>query len=157
MEDHFPQFLIVRKMAITNKTLSYYQHVYSKFDQKKFLADFNSINFSYLNDNQSDVNITFNRVFASFDEIVKKHAPLKKFTKNELELRNKPWINNRIRKIMCFRDKLLKELRKKADTSTKHIYKQSRNRVVTELKESKTAFCRFSYKNVVQTDTCIRR
>ena len=112
MADHFPQFLIIRKMAITNKTLSFYQHVYSKFDQEKFLADLNNINFSYLNDNQNDVNIKFNRVLASYDEIVKKHAPLK-LTKNELKLRNKPWMNNRIRKIMCFRDKLLKKLKKK--------------------------------------------
>ena len=87
--DHFPQFLIVRKTAITNKTLLYYQHDYSKFDQEKFLADFNSLNFYHLHDNQSYVNIKFNKFLASLDEIVKKHAPLKMITKNKLKLQNK--------------------------------------------------------------------
>ena len=80
--DHFPQFLIVRKAAFTNKTLSYYQHEYSKFDQEKFLADFNNLDFEYLNERQNDVNAKFNRFLASLDEIVKEHAPLKKLTRN---------------------------------------------------------------------------
>ena len=58
--DHFPQFLIVRKAVVLNKIQSYYQHDYSKFDEAEFLADFNNLNFEYLNDNQSDVNAKFN-------------------------------------------------------------------------------------------------
>ena len=80
--DHFPQFLIVRIAAFTNKTMSYYQHDYSKFDQEKFLADFNNLDFEYLNEHQNDVNAKFNRFLASLDEIVKEHAPLKKLTRN---------------------------------------------------------------------------
>ena len=124
--DHFPQFLIVRKVGITNKTMSYYQHDYSKFDQEKFLADFNNLNFEYLNDNQSDVNGKFNRFLANLDEIVRKHAPLKKLTKKDMKLRNKPWINSRIQKLMRLRDKYLKQFRKKSDTATVLLYKQFR-------------------------------
>ena len=43
---------------------------------------------------------------------------------------------------MCLRDKLLKKLQRKQkqpDTETKLAFKQFRNRVVAELKESKTA------------------
>ena len=82
--DHLPQFLIVRKTISSNKTMAYYQHDYSKFYQESFLADFKNLNFEYLNDNLSDVNSKFNRFLASLDDIVKKHAPLKKLTKNEL-------------------------------------------------------------------------
>ena len=138
--DHFPLFLIVRKAVVVNKTQSYYQHDYSKFDEGKFLADFNNLNFEYLNDNQSDVNAKFNRFLANVNEIVKKHAPLKKLTKNDLKLRNKPWINNRIQNMMRLRDRLLKKIRKKPDATTKHLHKQFRNRVVIELKESKTKY-----------------
>ena len=88
--DHFYQFLIVKKVEFGNKTMSHYQHDYSKFDQDKFLADFNNIDFKYLDDNQSDVNVKFNRFLASLDAIVKKHAPLKKLIRNELNLQNKP-------------------------------------------------------------------
>ena len=72
--DHFPQFLIVRKVMIANKILSYYQHDYSKFSQEKFLADFNNLNFEYLNDNQNDVNSKFNRFLPNLDAIVEIHA-----------------------------------------------------------------------------------
>ena len=138
--DHFPQFLIVRKTMSANKTMAYYQHDYSKFDQESFLADFKNLNFEYLNDNLSDVNSKFNRFLASLDDIVKKHAPLKKLTKNELKLRNKPWINSRIRTMMQLRDKLLKSLQKKPNASTKLLYKQFRNRVASELKEHKRTY-----------------
>ena len=73
VEDNFPQFLIVRKAVVVNKTQSYYQHDYSKFDEAKFLADFNNLNFEHLNDNQSDVNAKFNRFRAIVNEILKKH------------------------------------------------------------------------------------
>ena len=97
--DHFPQFLIVRKAVFGNKTQSFYQHDYSKFDQDKFIADF-----VYPDDNQSNASAKFSRFLGNVDEIVKKHAPLKKLTKNDLKLRNKPWINSRIQKMMHLRD-----------------------------------------------------
>ncbi len=35
---HFLSFLIVKKVMLPNKSMSYYQHGYSKLDQEKFLA-----------------------------------------------------------------------------------------------------------------------
>ena len=56
-------------------------------------------------------------------------------------MRNKPWINSRIRKMMQLRDKLLKSLQKKPNASTKLLYKQFRNRVASELiKEHKRTY-----------------
>ena len=135
--DHFPQFLIVKKAGISNRTLSFYQHDYSKFNQESFLEDFNNLNFEYLNENINDVNTKFNKFLDNLNDIVKKHAPLKKLTKKELKFRNKPWINSRIQKMMRLRDKALKKLRKKPDEATKLLYKQFRNRIAIELKESK--------------------
>ena len=120
--------------------MSHYQHDYSKFDQEKFLADFTNLNFEYLNDNQSDVNGKFNRFLGDLDKIIRKHAPLKKLTKRNLKLRNKPWINSKIQKLMRLRDKYLKQVRKESDPATIILYKQFRNRVANELKESKTNY-----------------
>ena len=111
--DHFPQFLIVKEGGIANRSLSFYQHDYSKCDQESFLEDFNNLNFEYLNETINDVNAKFNRYLDNLNDIVKKHAPLKKFTKKELKLRNKPWINSRIQKMMRLPDKALKNLRTK--------------------------------------------
>ena len=125
---------------MSNETMSHYQHDYSKFDQEGFLADFNNLDFEYLDDNQSDVDVKFNRFLASLDAIVQKHAPLKKFTCNELNPQNKPWINKRIREMMQFKDKLLKNVKKKPDTATKLLYKKVKNRVANELRESKKKY-----------------
>ena len=62
--------LVVRKVGITNKTMSYFQHDYSKFDQEKFLADFTNLNFDNLNDNQSDVKGKCNRFLGDLDKII---------------------------------------------------------------------------------------
>ena len=59
------------------------------------------------------VNLKFKIFLHNLYDIVKKHAPLKKLTKKELKLRNKPWINSRIQKMMQLREKALKKLRKK--------------------------------------------
>ena len=120
--------------------MSYCQHNYSKFDQGKFLADFNNLNFEYLNNNQSDVNGKFNRFLDDLNKIIRKHAPLKKLSKRDLRLRNKPWINSRIQKMMLLRDKYLKQFRKKSDPATIILYKKFRNRVANEVKESKTNY-----------------
>ena len=138
--DHFPQFLTVKRAGVPNKTLSYFKHDYSKFDEEGFLADFSNLNFEYLNANPTDVNAKFNRFLANLNEIVSKHAPLKKLTKRDLKLRNKPWINSRIQKMMRLRDSLLKKLRKKPDATKSLLYKKFRNRVPIELKKSKASY-----------------
>ncbi len=145
--DHFPQFLTVKKVVSSNKTMSYYHHDYSKFDQERFLEDFNNLNFDYLNDNQSDINSKFNRFLAILEGIVEKHAPLKKLTKKDIKLQNKPWINSKIRKMIQLRDKLLKKLRKKPDPVVNLAYKKFRNRIASELKESKKSYYQ-NYFNV---------
>ena len=63
---------------------------------------------------------------------------MKKLTKNYIKLQARPWIANRIQKMPSVRDKLLKGLRKRSDAATKQLYKQFINRVVVELKQSKT-------------------
>ena len=138
--DHFPQFLMVKRAGVANKTLSYFKHDYSKFDEERFLADFSNLNFEYLNANPTDANAKFSRFIANLNEIVNKHAPLKKLTKRDLKLRNKPWINSRIQKMMRLRDSLLKKLRKKPDATKSILYKRFRNRVPIELKKSKASY-----------------
>ena len=62
--------------------------------------------------------------------------------------RDKPWINNKIKKMMHIRDKVLNKLKKNSDDATKALYKKFRNRVAVLLKESKTNyFHNFFYTN----------
>ena len=132
--------MVIKKAGIRIKSVSCYQHDYFKFNQDNFLSDFNNIIFSHLNENNLNVNDKFDRFFANLNDLVRKYAPLKKLTKNDIKLRNKPWINSRIQKMVHQRDKLLKKLRRKSDVATKNLYKKFRNCVVIELNRSKANY-----------------
>ena len=93
-----------------------------------------------MNEGALDVNAKFNRFLSSLDDLVKAHAPLKKLTKRDIKLRNKPWINGKIQKMMRIRDRLLKKLRKNNDQSLVDLYKNFRNRVSVSLRESKASY-----------------
>ena len=95
---HFPQFLIVKHGGITYKNLSYYQHDYSKLNAERLQNDFANINLNYLNDDSLTINAKFNLFLSSLDKLVNKHAPLKKLSKNDIRLRNKPWVSTKIQK-----------------------------------------------------------
>ena len=105
--DYFPQFLIVKHADMTYKKLSYFQHDFSRLNEGNLHTDFTNFDLSYLNDCALDVIAKFNRLLASLDELVKTRAPLKKLTKRAIKLRNKPWINGKIQKMMHIRDQLL--------------------------------------------------
>ena len=79
-------------------------------EEENLHTNFTNFDLSYLNDSALDVNAKFNRLLASLDELVKTHAPLKKLTKRDNKLRNKPWMNGKIQKMMRIRDQLLKKL-----------------------------------------------
>ena len=92
--------------------------------------------------------IRVNRFLENLNDLVKKHTPLKKLTKKDIKLRNKPWINNRIQKMMHLRDRLSKRLQRKFDFATQNLYKKFRNRVVVKLTHSKTNY----FNNFFQTN-----
>ena len=60
--------------------------------------------------------------------------------RKEMKLKDKPWINNRIQKMMRIRDKILQKLKKQQTPENLKLYKKFRNRVSNELKESKARY-----------------
>ena len=147
--DHFPQFLIVKNAGIAYKSLSYSYHDFSKLNVEKFQSDFANLDLTYLNDGQLVINSKFNRFLSNLDKLVKTHAPLKKLTKKEVKLRNKPWINSKIQKMMRIKDKLLKKLKRNNDQPTRDLFKKFRNRIAIALKDSKANY----YYNYFQTNS----
>ena len=105
---HFAQFLIMRKTNVQYKNCSYLQRDYSKFDKDKSIADFLKLS----RDNLSCTNLDVNEKFAVFYQnvlaCVDKHVPLKKFDRKSLSFRSKPWISNRIKRMISKRDKYLR-------------------------------------------------
>ncbi len=57
-----------------------------------------------------------------------------------MKLKDKPWINSRILKMIKIRDKILHKLKEQRTPEHLLLYKQFRNRVPNELKESKARY-----------------
>ncbi len=91
--DHFPQFLILRNTQINHNKCESFKYDYSKFKDDKFLDDFHQIDFTYLGNNEPDVNKKFDRFLKDLTNLTNKHAPIKKRSRRETKLKDKPLIN----------------------------------------------------------------
>ena len=67
------------------------------------------------------MNDKLNRFLVNLNNLVTKHAPLKKLTKKNIKFRDKLWINNKIKKMMRIKDKILNKLKKMSDDATKTL------------------------------------
>ena len=59
--DHFPQFLILKNTHVSHNKFESFKYDYSKFKEEEFVDDFNQIDFTYLEDNDLDMNNKFDR------------------------------------------------------------------------------------------------
>ena len=57
-----------------------------------------------------------------------------------MKLKEKPWVNDRILKMIRIRDRILHKLKKQQTPDNLKLYKKFRNRVSNELKESKARY-----------------
>ena len=60
--------------------------------------------------------------------------------KKDLKLHEKPWITFKIRKLIKYRDRLLRKLNKNYSQNGEYLYKKFRNRVVSELRSSRVNY-----------------
>ena len=102
---------------------------------------------SFLTDNHIGLNEKFDQSLQNLHSLVNKHCPQKKISKKIVKLRNKPWINSRILKMMRIRDRLFRQFKSTKSEIDLKAFKRFRNRVVTELNKSKkiylsSIFCR---------------
>ena len=107
------------------------------FKEDKFLDDFNQIDFTYLENCDLDLSNKFDRFLKDLNTLTNTHAPVKRRSRKEMKLKDKPWINNRILKMMRIRDKILLKLKKQQTPDDLRLYKKFRNYVSNELKGSK--------------------
>ena len=140
ISDHFPQFLVLKNSQISHHKSVSFKHDYSKFKEDKFLEDFNQTDFTYIDNMDMDMNTKFDRFLGELNSLSHKHAPVKKRSRKESKLKEKPWINSKIQKMMRIRDKILLKLKKKPTDDNLNLYKKFRNRVSNVIKESKSRY-----------------
>ena len=73
---------------------------------------------------------------------LKKHVPYKRLSKKEVKISSKPWITKEIFAKIKFRDKLYSKLLKgkQPNPNLHYLYKKFRNRVIKDLKDSKSLY-----------------
>ena len=146
--DHIPQSLILKNAQVSRNKSESFKYDYSKFKEDKFLEEFNQTNFTYFETSDMDVNKKFDRFLKDLSTLTNKHAPIIKRSRKEMKLKDKPWINNKIQKMMRIRDRILLKLKKKTTNDNLTLYKKFRNRVSNEIKKSKeNYFHNFSSTN----------
>ena len=138
--DHFPQFMILKNSHVTYSKSELFIYDYSRFNKDEFLEDFNQVDVSYLENSDLDVNNKCSRFLQDLNSLLSRHAPSRKRSRKEMKLKDKPWINNRILKMMRIQDKILQKLKKQQTPDNLQLNKKFRNRVSNELKESKARY-----------------
>ncbi|MEM6812720.1 MAG: hypothetical protein AAF549_09675, partial [Pseudomonadota bacterium] len=153
ISDHLPQFLILNQMSKPSKSKlnNIVSRSWSSFNADNFRNDFNDLNWKeILSVDKNDSEASFNSFLDNFNSLFDKHVPLRRLTKRQIKLRNKPWITNGLLTSMKIRDSILCDLNNTADSNLKAFlqsrYKFYRNRIVSLLRLSKKIYFNVYFK-----------
>ena len=133
--EHFSQFVTVMRTKPDFKDTHIYQRDYSKFNGNSFRDD---VSIQEWNNQLHDVDNQFNDFYWRLEGCVNRHAPIKKLNKKEIKLNSKPWITQRIKRLIQQRDRFFnRKKRQPNNVNVERAYKLFRNRVKRELNTSK--------------------
>ena len=143
VSDHLPQFLI---MPLKNNSIPKQHNIFirdiKKMNEDKLITEIRNVNWDNLLDiRRNDLIHSFDKFMTTINNIIDKHAPLRKANKKELKLRQKPWITLSIIRSIKERDKTFRKIKNttspitKANLQKKH--RTYRNLIVTLVRLSK--------------------
>ena len=152
ISDHLPQFLILKNFhrTYTNKSQVVYKRSYKFYNEDEFKKDLLNVNWDETFNN-TNADASFDTFLFIINKLLDKHAPLKKLSKREVALKQKPWITKKIQRKMVERDKLFKKYCKSKKTIQKfeihEKYKIIRNSIVFEINKSKRQYFETFFAN----------
>ena len=107
--DHLSNFLIIRNSFSAFTQSNAFIRDYSKFDQTALYNEVKAVDWSETLSSFCDPNSLFNKFHSTISKIVDNHIPLKKLSKTQQRIRNKPWITKGIRAAIQVKNKLFKK------------------------------------------------
>ena len=140
ISDHFPQFLILNKVAMDYKTCSFAKCDFSNFSEQRFVDGFATQNKDFFKNTKISLNSKFDLFYDTVSSYMDNHVPVKKINEKDLKLHSKPWVNPKIQRLIKYRDKLLRKLNRNFSQNTEYLYKKFTNRIVSELRSSKIKY-----------------
>ena len=141
ISDHFPQFIVLEKSIVDYNACSFSKRDFSNFNENSFVQDYLSLDQVRTQDNNdTNVDNMFNLFYENLSNTVNKHVPTRKMTRKDIKLHIKPWINQKIVKLIKYRDRLKRKFKRRPTIENEYLYKKFRKRVVNELKASRAAY-----------------
>ena len=117
ISDHFLQFSICDIFGkLPNKEKGHkFKRNYRNFKQAEFLEELNNLDWSDVMNEEFDINTSFENFYSKIESLLNVMAPVKKQTKREKRLGQRPWITKGILKSMEIRDLLYNKLTETID------------------------------------------
>ena len=125
ISDHYLQFSINDMFGKTpkKKTTSYKRN-FKNFKINEFVEELYKIDLINITANGTNINESFDIFFNTIEGLLNTMAPIRKQTKNEKRLEQRPWITKGLLKSMQIRDSLYRELSNgNPETKKKHFNK----------------------------------
>lgn len=147
ISDHFAQFAVFTDYNLKTKRTKerpVYGRSFKLFHDNEFLEELSTIEWSLLFENEKDPNVLITTLIDKITEILNVMAPIRKLSKKDQLLKQKPWITRPILQSMHTRDRLLKQCMKEKDqhkkVETHSKYKTLRNSIVNMIRKSKIEY-----------------
>ena len=144
ISDHFPQFCgldinVTPKINKSNK----YGRCYKNFVDDEFKNELMHVDWTSLFNGKNSTQC-FESFFKVIEDTLNVMAPIRKLTKKELGLQEKPWITNGILKSIKNRDNIFSNFRREHDvllkTNLYNDYKRMRNKIKNLIRKSKSDY-----------------
>ena len=149
ISDHFPILVKINtSLPKSIKSKYYFKRDMKGFNSENFVNDVKLIlenDFSL----EEDVNKAINHFVSTFLKIIDHHAPIKKFSKREAKLQQKPWINHKLMRLIKKKNKLYKKFIKTKSLTDKNKYKEF-SKTLNNLKQKSK---KKHYDNLVKNST----
>ena len=122
ISDHIPQFSIIP--FINNNHTPKNNNIYSRklknIDIEKFKNELNNTDWSYTENNETNVNEAAKNFLTKIEQLLDKFAPLRKLNNKAIKQNNKPWITKDILKHIKQKNKLYEKFSKERNTIKKN-------------------------------------
>ena len=146
LSDHMATFVsISTKKSRVKSKVQFLIRDMKNFNLEKFLRALeNDLTAANLNSIES-AQVAFDKFEEVLHIVVNKFAPLKKASRKEKKLSQKPWVSRELLNLIKQKNKLFKELHKKFDGDIFQKYKKQRNALNREIKRAKENY----YKDLI--------
>ena len=142
ISDHFSQFVQIDIFEKTHGSKKVkYSRDWKNFNRERFAYEISNLTWADVISPEFDTNTSLSNFYNKITNLLDEMAPIKRLTKKEKGLTERPWITTGILKSMASRDKsyseFLKEKNKDFRTTKYDAFKQKRNMVTSLIRLSK--------------------